>query len=319
MSAPETPDAPPPEVPEEFADAYREAYRRALEAVPNREARPDQDVLTALPELPPHEVMLVGTHRSEDGPLAASQHDWRRARWFLPAVIGASGLVLVLAAYALGTALGNDEPGTAHPSAVRSSPHHSSAASVKPPKSSPSIARGGWEGEVTPVSVDAISAGCTAPPSRDSSGRKVTYGPENAIDGETDTAWRCIGTAVGQTITLRLADEADVAEVGLIPGYAKTDPESGVDRYAENNRITRVRWTLGDGESVVQRLDPDPSSRAVQTLRVPPTTTDTVRLEILAVREGSRNATASGACAEDVTYTTSDTGTATPRSSRARR
>ena len=77
-----------------------------------------------------------------------------------------------------------------------------------------------------------------------------------------------------------------------MPGYAKTDPVSGVDRYAQNNRITMVRWTLADGTSFVQRLDPDPSSRELQLLRVPRTTTDTVQLEILAVERGSRNTTA---------------------------
>jgi hypothetical protein len=89
-----------------------------------------------------------------------------------------------------------------------------------------------------------------------------------------------------------MAAGVDVAEVGLVPGYAKTDPASGVDRYAENNRITRVRWTLSDGVSIVQRLDPDPTSRAVQLLRVPPTQTDTITLEILGVRRGPRNTTA---------------------------
>jgi hypothetical protein len=43
---------------------------------------------------------------------------------------------------------------------------------------------------------------------------------------------------------------------------------------------------------VVQRLDPDPSSRAMQVLRVPRTTTDTVVLEILGVQRGARNTTA---------------------------
>ena len=83
-----------------------------------------------------------------------------------------------------------------------------------------------------------------------------------------------------------------LGQVGLVPGYAKTDPASGVDRYAENNRITKVRWTLDDGVQVIQRLDPDPSSRAMQVLRVPRTTTDTVVLEILAVQRGQRATTA---------------------------
>jgi hypothetical protein len=288
MTGTDTPDAPPPEVPEEFADAYREAYRRALESGGDPElltgppTGPPTGPLTGPPdELPPHEVVRTGPA------------DWRSARWFLPAVIGASGLVLVLAAYLLGNVLSSDdEPSAATPSAARTTPGPSGSSSVKPPKETPTKAPGGWEGAVAAVSVDAIAADCTAPPSRDSAGRKVTYVPANATDGKADTAWRCPGTAVGEQLTLRLGGETDVAEVGLVPGYAKTDPESGVDRYAENNRITRVRWTLGDGESFVQRLDPNASSRALQLLRVPRTVTDTITLEILRVARGPRNTTA---------------------------
>jgi hypothetical protein len=291
MSGTEHPDAPPPEVPAEFADAYREAYRRALES---------DDLGEALPEVPPQEVVVVGTHRSQD-PAAPARRSmsWsgaRSARWFLPAVVAASALVLVLAAYAVGTALsGDDGKGSVRtPSAVRTTtPAKSPSPSPKKTaEAKPSTSAGGWAGPVEAAAVNAIAADCTAPASNDSAGHRVTYVPENAIDDDPETAWRCSGTAVGQKLTLRMAAGVDVAEVGLVPGYAKTDPASGVDRYAENNRITRVRWTLSDGVSIVQRLDPDPTSRAVQLLRVPPTQTDTITLEILGVRRGPRNTTA---------------------------
>jgi hypothetical protein len=285
MAAPEIPDAPPPEVPEEFADAYREAYRRALESGPD----------AGFPEVPPQEVLHVGTHRSEAVGPPSVVAEWRSAPWFLPTVIGVSGLVLVLAAYAVGKVVSDDDqPSTAAPTGGSTArPHSSPSTQTKPPKKvAPSTAPGGWEGPVSAVSVDAISADCTAPPGRDSAGKKVTYVPDNAIDDKADTAWRCDGTAVGQKLTLRMGGDVDVAEVGLVPGYAKTDPESGVDRYAENNRISRVRWTLGDGQSIVQHLDTGRSSRAVQLLRVPRTTTDTITLEILAVARGPRNTTA---------------------------
>jgi hypothetical protein len=291
MSGTEYPDAPPPEVPEEFAAAYRDAYRRALEA----DASPAEGLSVDLPEVPPQEVVLVGTHRSGHEPAPTPLVSrWRATRWFLPAVIAASALVLVVAAYAVGMAFsGDDEPGAVRPSAAHTTPPDGSGSpSSKPSHAEPSTVPGSFDGPVNAVSVDAISADCTAPASNDSSGKRVTYVPENAIDGKVPTAWRCSGTAVGQKLTLRLAGDTDVAEVGLIPGYAKTDPESGTDRYAENNRITKVRWTLGDGESFVQRLDPDPASRAVQLLRVPRTTTDTVTLEILGVHRGPRNTTA---------------------------
>ena len=65
-----------------------------------------------------------------------------------------------------------------------------------------------------------------------------------------------------------------------MPGYAKTDPQSGADRYGENNRLTRVRWVFGDGDSVVQNLDGSPDTRGVQTMRIPPVETDSVVLEL---------------------------------------
>ncbi len=297
MSGPEHPDSPPPEVPEEFVDAYREAYRRALEsgvdAAPDH-AAPDHAAQAMV--TPGQDVPLAAT-RPDEGPAPARRTTrWRDARWLWPVAIGASALVLVTAAYAAGRALsgdGSESGGSARPSAARTTtPDRARSPHAGPTEAEPSTAPGGWAGAVADVEVRAISADCTAPPSNDSAGHRVTYVPENAIDDRADTAWRCAGKAIGQQLTLRMSEDVDVAEVGLVPGYAKTDPASGADRYAENNRITRVRWILGDGDSVVQRLDPDPSSRSVQLLRVPRTTTDTVTLEILGVRRGPRNTTA---------------------------
>jgi hypothetical protein len=296
MPGSDTPDAPPPEVPEEFADAYREAYRRALAAGEGFDEHLQPHAVSGLPEVPPHEVVHVGTHRSGGDPADPVLARWRSSRWFLPAVIGVSGLALIGAAYAVGKVVSDDDgaPTAARPTVGSTTrPHASPSTRTKPPRTTaPATVRGGWDGPVSAVPVKAIAADCTAAPGRDSAGRAVTYVPENAIDDKADTAWRCDGTAVGQKLTLRLGGDVDVGEVGLVPGYAKTDPESGVDRYAENNRISRVRWTLGDGTSIVQRLDTDRSSRAVQLLRVPRTTTDTITLEVLAVARGPRNTTA---------------------------
>jgi hypothetical protein len=271
-------------VPEEFAAAYRDAYRRALES---------DDPFDDLPAVPAHEVVVVGTHRTDDEVRAGATRGWRATRWFLPVAVAATALVLVSAAYAVGLVLSDDDqPGGVQPSSARTTGARSTSPARKTADAEPSTSPGGWDGPVTSVGVDAVAADCTAPPSNDSAGHRVTYVPENAVDDKVDTAWRCPGTAVGQVLTLRFGEDVDVAEVGLVPGYAKTDPESGADRYAENNRITKVRWTLDDGVSVVQRLDPDPSRRSVQLLRVPRTTTDTITLEILAVKRATRNTTA---------------------------
>jgi hypothetical protein len=292
MPGSEFPDAPPPEVPEEFAAAYREAYQRALQtgSLPG----PDHD--TARPG-PPDELtapLPVGQASVPEAGMGPLER-WRASRWFLVSVVTASAAVLVAAAYAVGTTVSGGDDRGAGGAVVQSS--RATRTPHAPTKSTPTRAStvqvpNAWQGSLQAVGIDAIAADCTAPPGSDSAGRKVTYVPQNAADGKADTAWRCPGDAIGQKLILRLGGATDVAQVGLVPGYAKTDPESGADRYAENNRITRVRWTLGDGVSVVQRLDPDSSSRAMQVLRVPRTTTDTVTLEILAVKHGPRDTTA---------------------------
>ncbi|WP_148046678.1 NADase-type glycan-binding domain-containing protein [Nocardioides pocheonensis] len=297
MPGPEFPDAPPPEVPEEFAAAYRDAYQRALETGHVDDAGSALGVVA--PEVPVEHTQVIP--EPSDGVVAATSGPldrWRASRWFLVSVVTAAAAVLVAAAYAVGTTVSHgDDHGTSGVAVPQSSRTTGPARSGSPSKVTPthrSTAHvpNAWDGPVRPVSVDAIAADCTAPPGTDSAGNKVTYVPENATDGRAQTAWRCDGAATGQKLTLRLSGATDIAEVGLVPGYAKTDPASGTDRYAENNRITKVRWTLADGVTVVQRLDPDPSSRAMQVLRVPRTTTDTVTLQILAVAHGPRDTTA---------------------------
>ena len=83
----------------------------------------------------------------------------------------------------------------------------------------------------------------------------TTYDARNAIDGNPATAWRPTeGDGVGQELVLRLPASTTVASVGLVPGYAKTDPATGVDRFAQNRTIARVSWTFDDGTSVQQEL-----------------------------------------------------------------
>jgi hypothetical protein len=123
----------------------------------------------------------------------------------------------------------------------------------------------------------------------DSAGNQVRYAPSNVYDQDMTTAWRCDGDGAGQKLTIDLADSTKIGEVGLVPGYAKTDARSGVDRYAENDRLTRVRWVFDDGTSVEQALDPSPSNRALQSIRIPPTKATRVVVELLDVVRGPRN------------------------------
>jgi hypothetical protein len=149
-----------------------------------------------------------------------------------------------------------------------------------------------YEGPVNAVGVARSSATCQSAASVDAAGNPVTYQPARAHDSDLTTAWRCDGSGVGQRITVELPRQMALAEVGLVPGYAKTDPANGVDRYAENNRITRVRWRFDDGATFVQRMSANPGDRSMRTMRIPVTETSRVLIEILGSNRGPRNTVA---------------------------
>ena len=193
--------------------------------------------------------------------------------WRSLAVLGGIALLLVLAAFGLGRLFAEDP---AVPVADGSS-------SSSEEKSTP------YDGTVQAVAVTGSRASCQAPSSVDAAGNPISYEPSRAHDSDLSTAWRCRGSGRGQRLTLTLPQGTSVAEVGLVPGYAKTDPVSGVDRYAQNNRITKVRWRFDDGSTFVQQMNGAPGNRSMRTRRVPETQTGTVVLEILRSRSGPRN------------------------------
>jgi hypothetical protein len=149
-----------------------------------------------------------------------------------------------------------------------------------------------YRGSVVPAGVAGAGASCRAEPSVDSGGNRVTYPATNMLDAADATAWRCEGNGRGVTLTFRLGARQRIAEVGLVPGYAKTDPFSGADRYAENRRIARVRWSFSGGEWVEQRFDTDAETRRMQTLRIPPVATCRVTVSIEQTSQARRNTVA---------------------------
>ena len=149
-----------------------------------------------------------------------------------------------------------------------------------------------WRGAVAPAGVVGAEASCRSEPSVDAGGNRVGYPANHMIDSDPGTAWRCDGPGRGVTLTFNLAQRQTVAAVGLVPGYAKTDPFSGVDRYAENRRIARVRWSFDGGGWVEQRLDTSAGNRTLQVLRVPPVPSRRVTLTIGDSAEGRRNTVA---------------------------
>ena len=77
----------------------------------------------------------------------------------------------------------------------------------------------------------------------------MTYEAGKAIDGVPDTAWRCDGSGVGQQLQVSFPGRVALTSIGMVPGYAKTDPYDGTDRYTQNRRISAVQYTFDDGSS----------------------------------------------------------------------
>jgi hypothetical protein len=125
-------------------------------------------------------------------------------------------------------------------------------------------------------------APATAPPSRDVDGNAVRYEARNMLDGQAFTAWRAPGDLAGQTIAFTFDEEVVLSSVGMINGYAKSDP--GYDGYTANRRVLEVEWVFTDGTVVEQTLG---DSRELQTVPVDAVTT-AVELRIVRVSRPGR-------------------------------
>lgn len=164
---------------------------------------------------------------------------------------------------------------------------------AQPPAPAPPLNPGPAPGDPPPsgpVSSGTISASalCVSSTSNDAGGNRITYGPEQAVDGLPDTAWRCDGDGVGQQLEISFPELVTLAGIGMVPGYAKTDPYDGTDRYAQNRRISAVRYTFDDGSEVTQNLDTDASHRSPQLIALPGVSTGHVTITILSSVSGDR-------------------------------
>jgi len=310
MNRPSVPDL-PPDLPPEYAEAYRRGFERAYREATGEPVPADQleELAHAEGEA---EVEVERTSRIEglDGLLSAAPGEEyvdapapvdepsepaERPAWLVPAILAGLVAALLLGAYLAGLVFSSSVDDT---DLEAEEPDGVVIGDGTPAGSgNGSGGNGGgqnadadaYQGRVDTVPVSASTASCIAPASVDAAGNEVTYEPGLAHDGDLTTAWRCPGSGTGESITLQLSQELQVAELGLVPGYAKTDPRSGADRYAENNRITMVRWTFPNGTVVEQELDGSPDNREMQTMRIEPVLANEVVLEVLSSDPGRRN------------------------------
>ena len=98
------------------------------------------------------------------------------------------------------------------------------------------------------------------------------------IDGNVQTAWRTPGDGHAQWVTLIFDNPIEVVRIGLIPGYAKTDPQTGANRFVQDRIIKAVAYQIPGLADTIQTFEPLPVPQFVQ-LRA---TTSRVTVKILA-------------------------------------
>jgi hypothetical protein len=101
--------------------------------------------------------------------------------------------------------------------------------------------------EVVRLQPDSVTATSSADSSEDANGKVVTFVADNVVDQDLATAWRTPGTGAGASLTFTFTQPVHLKSVGMVPGYAKVDAASGVDRFTENRRVEQARFDFGNG------------------------------------------------------------------------
>ncbi|MUM19076.1 discoidin domain-containing protein [Mycobacterium sp. CBMA271] len=262
---------PAPDYDAEFAAAHNPALPQD-QLLRLWHTRPDlREALAQLPGCPPHLAAQVQFSDPWRDPNARSH------RGIIMAFATLAGLLVIVGLGYVGymAVRPNGSPEQTQGMLPANDPKttSSSASTTTAPLPPPS-------GPLKPVD---ITTNCVqAEDGTDSNGAKYVYDPAKAFDNDPLTAWRCQWKEQdGQSITTKFEHPMLVTSVGLIPGYAKTDID-GSDRFAQNRKITRVRWEFSDGSSVKQQV---PVSRALASIKVN-VVTDSVTMVIEATEPG---------------------------------
>lgn len=243
---------------------------------------PDATATRIDPVPPPPPPTMAGTP-------AAPPRERRRSAW-LPWVVAVVLLALVAGAGAvLLVGDGDDDKAADDRSSDSSEPSGDSPSSGatdgtdEPEQPDATGTEGPVEApdpdDVVDLAPDAtVTVPAEAPPSRDRSGRPVTFVAANMADGKPRTAWRMPGDGTGETLTFDLGRDVVITEVGMINGYAKVD---GADNwYLGNRRVRAVQWEFDDGTRVTQELA---DRREMQRAELGPIATRTVTVHLLTV------------------------------------
>ncbi|WP_370248629.1 hypothetical protein [Nocardioides sp.] len=253
-----------------------------------------EDVATPSPAEPADSVFLGTVLEAGPPPPVPSGGTPRRRRGALPWVVALLAVALIgtLGGLLLSSGEDDDPPASASeaPSASGDpSPSQRPGKGGRPGKDD-DVPGGGRLAEVAPTAEVGVPA--EAPPSTGVDGERVTYVAAHLVDRDRETAWRMPGNATGDTLIFTLARPTKIRFVGLINGYTKR--EAGYDGYAANRRVLQVEWGFDDGSTVTQVLTD--GERGIQSRKVRVPVTSTVTLRLVAV-----SAPGAGADARDFT------------------
>ena len=126
--------------------------------------------------------------------------------------------------------------------------------------------------------LDSIRVSNAVDSAKNSCDEIVRYRLANIVDDRPDTTWQVAGTGMGQWVKLQYEEPIKVSRVGLVPGYAKTDPCDETDRFYQMYVVREARIEFSNGSSVEATFEREPK---MQYVDVPDTRTDYVRVEIL--------------------------------------
>jgi hypothetical protein len=78
------------------------------------------------------------------------------------------------------------------------------------------------------------------------------------------TAWRTPGDGRGESVTLIFDNPINVVRIGLIPGYAKVDPQTGANRFLQDRIIKSVAYRIPGLPNTTQTFRPLPVPQFVR-------------------------------------------------------
>ncbi len=202
--------------------------------------------------------------------------------WFVVGVVGAVAVLLLLIGIAGLVFLGKDsddqaviplplDPSEEPPGGSSEFGDDAAPSAVETPATTqlaPAIQDLGGVTATADRWIDTVGSDCEG---------EIRYDPSLVLDGRPETAWGVSGSGAGERLYLDLGRQSRVQRVGLIPGYAKTDPCSGADRFTGNRVVRSVMWTFDDGTQVVQEFDPQATMQEIDVDVV----TETIEIEIL--------------------------------------